>query len=320
MEEIGKLHAADHPRTIEFYEQTFKRVLSFKPLARANLRDINEELIARFSTGQTGIVKPATINRALAVIRRALYLAEEWKLIDRAPKVRMQKGERRREFVLIGSQREEFIRGLPEPCRTVARFLIDTGLRISECCALTWGRVFIAGETGFIFVARGKSERARRYIGLTREARAILERQKTISRSEYVFVRVGDRVDKSLWYTAPLSRHTLSEQFTKRSRQMGLPWDAVLHSTRHTALTDFGAAGADAFTIQEIAGHASVTTSQRYVHPVPETIQRAVARLEQYRKTEASAQRPSLAVVPKLIAAATVSATLPEAKAAGGCK
>jgi hypothetical protein len=57
---------------------------------------------------------------------------------------------------------------------------------------------------------------------------------------------------------------------------MGLPWDAVLHSTRPTALTDLGAAGADAFTIQAIAGHASVITSQRYVHPVPETIQRAV--------------------------------------------
>jgi hypothetical protein len=44
---IVKLHAADHPRTVEFYEQTFKRALSFKPLAKANLRDIDEELIAR---------------------------------------------------------------------------------------------------------------------------------------------------------------------------------------------------------------------------------------------------------------------------------
>jgi len=52
MEEVRKLHEADHPRTIEFYEQTFKRVLSFRPLAKANLRDIDEELIARFSTSQ----------------------------------------------------------------------------------------------------------------------------------------------------------------------------------------------------------------------------------------------------------------------------
>ena len=71
-----------------------------------------------------------------------MYLAEEWKLIDRAPKVRMQKGERRREFVLTGTQRDEFLGGLPEPCRTVARFLLDTGLRVGECCALTWDRVF----------------------------------------------------------------------------------------------------------------------------------------------------------------------------------
>jgi hypothetical protein len=35
---------------------------------------------------------------------------------------------------------------------------------------------------------------------------------------------------------------------------MGLLWDAVPNSTRHTALTDFGAAGANAFTVQQIAG------------------------------------------------------------------
>jgi hypothetical protein len=63
---IVKLHAADHPRTVEFYEQTFKRVLSFEPLAKANLRDIDEELIARFSSGQMGIVQTATIKRALS--------------------------------------------------------------------------------------------------------------------------------------------------------------------------------------------------------------------------------------------------------------
>lgn len=316
LDEIAKLHGVDHPRTIQFYEQTFNRVLSFKPLAKANLRDVDEQLIARFSSNQMDKVKPATINRALSVIRRALYLAEEWKLIDRAPKVKMLEGERQREFVLTGALRDEFIGGLPEPCKTVARFLIDTGMRVGECCALTWDRVFLDGAQAYIFVARGKSKSARRYLPLTADAKAILERQKTISRSQYVFVRLGGRVDKDLWYTAPLSRHTLSQQFTKRRRDMGLPWDAVLHSTRHTALTDLGAAGADAFTIQAIAGHASVTTSQRYVHPVPETIQRAVSRLGEYRKAEATAQRPRLETVPKNTAPATVFATSEKAQTA----
>ena len=71
---------------------------------------------------------------------------------------------------------------------------------------------------------------------------------------------------------------------------MGLSWDTILHCNRHTALTDLGAAGADAFTIQAVAGHASVTTSERYVDPVPETIARAIARLDEYRKTEAESR------------------------------
>jgi integrase len=51
-------------------------------------------------------------------------------------------------------------------------------------------------------------------------------------------------------------------KFIFRRGDMGLPWDAVLDSTRHTAQTDLGAAGAVAFTIQAIAGHASVMTLQ----------------------------------------------------------
>ena len=127
---------------------------------------------------------------------------------------------------------------------------------------MTWDRVFL-GEDGpsYIFIDRGKSKKARRCIPLTEEAREILEGQKVISRSDFVFVRCGDRVKRELWYVAPLSRHTVSEQFSARRDEMGLPWDAALHSTHHTALTDLGAAGADAFTIQAVAGHASVTTS-----------------------------------------------------------
>jgi hypothetical protein len=45
-------------------------------------------------------------------------------------------------------------------------------------------------------------------------------------------------------------------------------------------LTRLGEAGADAFTIMRIAGHSSVTVSQRYVHPTPESLERAFERLE----------------------------------------
>jgi hypothetical protein len=39
----------------------------------------------------------------------------------------------------------------------------------------------------------------------------------------------------------------------------------------------------DAFTIKRVAGHSSITISERYVHPTPEHVERAFARFEAHR-------------------------------------
>ena len=48
---------------------------------------------------------------------------------------------------------------------------------------------------------------------------------------------------------------------------------------RHTALTQLAQAGADVFTLARIAGHSSITITQRYVHPQADAIERAFAPL-----------------------------------------
>ena len=45
-------------------------------------------------------------------------------------------------------------------------------------------------------------------------------------------------------------------------------------------LTRLGESGVDAFTIMRIAGHSSITVSQRYIHPTPEAVERAFERLQ----------------------------------------
>jgi integrase len=54
------------------------------------------------------------------------------------------------------------------------------------------------------------------------------------------------------------------------------------HDLRHTAGTRLAEAGADAFTIKDILGHASIQTSAIYVHATDEGKRRAVAALERY--------------------------------------
>jgi integrase len=81
--------------------------------------------------------------------------------------------------------------------------------------------------------------------------------------------------------------------------------DFVIHSLRHTMLTRLGESGVDAFTIMRIAGHSSITVSQRYIHPTPEAVERAFERLQ------LSAARPENQA--KRLPPATMSATLAEA-------
>ena len=78
----------------------------------------------------------------------------------------------------------------------------------------------------------------------------------------------------------PLLPSSLAHLHARVRRRLKLPAEFVLYSLRHTALTRLGESGADAFTIMRIAGHSSVTTSQRYVHPSSETVALAIARLD----------------------------------------
>ena len=58
----------------------------------------------------------------------------------------------------------------------------------------------------------------------------------------------------------------------------------------------------DAFTIMRIAGHSTLSVAQRYVHPTPETLERAIERLETENIKATRAEKRQ--------AVATVSATL----------
>ena len=70
---------------------------------------------------------------------------------------------------------------------------------------------------------------------------------------------------------------------------MNLGDDMVLHSCRHTFCTNLGRAGADAFTIQKLAGHSSIVISQRYVHSDQEAREKAIRLLGAFTTAPAKA-------------------------------
>jgi integrase len=289
-----KVHCARKPRTLAFWEQKLVRLLEFQPLASAPLDKINKALIAGYVQRRHGKVAVATINRELATLRRILYLAYDWNEISAVPRIRMLKGERSRDFVFTHQQEKVYLETAPPPLRDVALLLLETGLRLGEALALKWSDIELDAangkKLGYLFVREGKSKNARRHVSLTPRAQETLVNRSLGSKSEYVFANHGGK---------PYLVTSLDPLHKRLREDLRLPTDCVIHSFRHTFLTRFGEAGADAFTIKKVAGHSSVTISERYIHPTPEGQERAFERFANMNQTaveKAEQDRESLQI------------------------
>jgi integrase len=284
-----KTRCAEKPETVRFYQAKMTRLLEFTPMADTRLDRIDEGMIESFVQHRRKTVSPASVNRELATLRRALRLAHEWKVIDRVPRIRLLPGERNREFVLTHAQERNYLEFAPQPLRDAAILMLDTGLRVGEVLALEWHHVHLdpvgSARIGYIHVRSGKTENAKRNVGLTARVRKMLEAGKAKAKSSYVFTNeAGD---------GPLSIYTLE----------------AIHSFRHTFGTRLGEAGADAFTIMRVMGHSTVIVSQKYVHPTPEAVERAFERLDAMnQKAVAKLSEGSKRQLP-----ATIPATVTEA-------
>ncbi|HEV7746109.1 MAG TPA: tyrosine-type recombinase/integrase [Pyrinomonadaceae bacterium] len=270
------------------------RLLEFQPLASAPLDKINKALIAGYVQRRHGKVAVATINRELATLRRILYLAYDWNEISAVPRIRMLKGERSRDFVFTHQQEKVYLETAPPPLRDVALLLLETGLRLGEALALKWSDIELDAangkKLGYLFVREGKSKNARRHVSLTPRAQETLVNRSLGSKSEYVFANHGGK---------PYLVTSLDPLHKRLREDLRLPTDCVIHSFRHTFLTRFGEAGADAFTIKKVAGHSSVTISERYIHPTPEGQERAFERFANMNQTaveKAEQDRESLQI------------------------
>jgi integrase len=258
---------AGKPRTVEFYAQQTRYLLAFEVLASRRLDEIDEALIEVFCQARRRQVSTATTNRALAVLRRMLRLAHEWRIINRIPKIRLLRGERNREFVLSREQERIYLEFCPQLLHDVAVLMLDTGLGPAEALGLQWPDV----HPDYLQVREGKTRYRARSLSLTSRLRSMLEVRRRDSASKFVFAGESGK---------PPLPSSLAHLHAQVRRRLKLPEVFVLYSLRHTALTRLGETGADAYTIMRIAGHSSITTSQRYVHPSSETVGLAIARLD----------------------------------------
>ena len=258
-----------------WYRAGIRALLRCKPLANLRLDQIQGEEAGDFAARrQSEGLEVGSVNSSLRVLRRVIRLAVEWGVLEKAPKIDLLAGERRRERVVTPQEEQQYLAVASPLLAAVATVLADTGLRPDECHRLRWEEITWAnGRNGTLLVTHGKTAAARRVLPMSLRVRSVLEGR---------WIVLGRPRDGWIWpaptKTGHIDHSSLKKQHT-RAVKLSAVRPFVLYSLRHTFLTRLGESGCDAWTLAKVAGHSSVAISSRYVHPSEDAVLAAISRL-----------------------------------------
>jgi len=160
-----------------------------------------------------------------------------------------------------GRTAEEKVRALAQRDQVVLELLYAGGLRAAEVVTARIENLSL--ETGRLIV-RGKGDRERLVLFGDPSRRAIegylqSGRRNLIGSAEHGFLVVN-------WRGAPLSARAVGLIVAQRASAAGLADQAHPHTLRHSFATHLLNGGADLRTVQLLLGHASLATTQHYLH------------------------------------------------------
>jgi len=265
------LEAGNSANTVEAYLRDLRRMAQFAAskgvsgpadVTRANLRDFV------FLLKDLGL-SPATIRRHVSAIRTYFgFVVGEGRLTD-DPSDRLESPQRWRTLPDTLTVREvEAMLGAPsldEPLAWRDRALLElaygAGLRVSELCGLELNGLLL--EEGLVRVfGKGGKERlvpiGRGTIGSVSVYLSVL--RPTLDRG-----RTGSRVLLNV-RGEPLSRVGAWGVVKRCAERAGIQKRVTPHTLRHSFATHLLEGGADLRAVQEMLGHADLSTTQIYTH------------------------------------------------------
>ncbi|MBU8907864.1 site-specific tyrosine recombinase XerD [Desertibacillus haloalkaliphilus] len=211
----------------------------------------------------------STIARTIASIRALHQFLLREKLTDQDPSIHIEtpKADKRLPKVLSTSEVESLLaaphRHTPFDMRNKAMLevLYATGIRVSELCQLQLDDVHL--KMGFIrCIGKGNKERI---IPLGTMAADALTTYLERGRPKLV-KKVDHRTLFVNHHGSPLSRQGFWKILKKLAQEANIKKDLTPHTLRHSFATHLLENGADLRAVQEMLGHADISTTQIYTH------------------------------------------------------
>lgn len=270
-------------KTSENYERYLKTFINFsgigteKDITPDKIRDFRLHL-ARSKTPAGKAIKKITQSYYVIALRNFLkYLVKQDYDVLSPDKIELPKIPMRQiEIIeykdlerLLDAPKEQDLRTLRD--KAILETLFSTGLRISELCGLNRYLDLNRGE----ITVRGKGDKLRLVFLSERAKKAIKNYldKRTDTEEEALFVSLtsakggsasgGKSSPKVIGRIIP---RTIQRLVNFYARKAGISDRVTPHTFRHEFATDLLVGGADLRSVQELLGHASISTTQIYTH------------------------------------------------------
>lgn len=223
-------------------------------------------------------LRPRTINAVLAALKSFYDFLVDEREVQGNPiitrRLRVKEGQTLPHFMTPEELKifDQWLDTIPGHVALGFRTMLATGMRVSEVASVTPNDIIELDNGGYIFrVRHGKGDKER-YV-------PVVDSQVVNELIEYT----GDRHDDE-----PLFGIT-THAFKWWARNCRLATGISFHShrCRHTLGTQLLQKGVSIDKVQDVLGHADISTTRRYAKTAPEAIYELVAKVEELKERRA---------------------------------
>lgn len=244
------------------WEKYIRPAFGKKRLDEIDRRDVDAYRVKRLSDG----VRPATVNREVALLRHMLTVARKFDYIKENPLLGIGDLPENNDDRWRPLAKEEFLtllKHINPHYRDVVEFAVASGMRIGNILGLTERDVDF--DLGVIRIPGRKYKSGKPKIF------------PLSSWTEEILKRRLDRMKDGRFF--PHSYAELRRAFKKALKEAELDESIRIHDLRHTFASWLAEEGESLKTIQELLGHAQIATTLRYAHLQLEVLRRAAEKI-----------------------------------------
>jgi len=256
--------------TKDCYSLEIKQFLEYSESQKITLEKADAAFLTSYLAMRRDVngIDSRTASKAISALRSFFNFAVDERLVSENPAALLESPKRKSRLpeVMDRDTVEELLdkiktstpKGLRDRC--LFELIYSAGLRVSEASLLNLKDIDIEGGVAKV---RGKGNKERLVL-FGREAAGLLkqylsyDRPKlagSINKSNALFInRSGKR----------LSRKGIWKNYARYALLAGT--SSHIHTLRHSFATSLLAGGADLRTVQELLGHADLSTTQIYTH------------------------------------------------------